>query len=638
MVRKMAYSGIFYLIGLFFASFFSFETSLLCSGGILLIALAYFFLMKVKRNYALLCGIFLSVGFLIYGGYGILFCNPVLEKVGSEGIFVGKITDWEDYNGDKSAYILDGKIDGKIPAKIRIYTECFPCKYGDTMRFKGVFSELEDTYVFPEKSYFNSLNIFVGVDEMSYLYVDERENFSFVGEVFRFREYLKERISFVLPGQEGALLTAILCGDKSGISSDNKTLLYRIGIGHMMAVSGVHITILIMLFSQLTGSFIRNAKVKFAVTECVILCFMIFAGLTPSVIRAGILLTFLYMAPIFYRKTDFMSSLGAAAIFLTITSPFSIRDPSFMLSFAGAWAFGCAAPSVISWLEIKNPLLKALVSTTVASVVLMPVSAMFFDEISIIGPLTNLFLIPLCTLALICGILMGITGGVTFLAFPLLTVGGLCCKFVLAVADFFGRMPFTYFSANYEFLQYGLIISIAVIAAVKLIFKKTKYTVFLSACMVVTLIFGGFLYKFIYRNMLEVADFSDAVVVSKGNTAVIVMRSDNSDMAVKKYLQQKGISTIETAVFFHEKTSDVVSFQNDFGLFRVNRIFDNLDNYENSTLEFDGYRIDFGEEDILVSYGEFKASTEDIPENHLLIGNKNGKMKAREIAYGSRQG
>lgn len=634
----MAYTGIFYLIGLFFASFFSFETSVLIGFGVLFIAILYFFLMKAKKNYVLLCGIALSVGLIIYGGYGVFMCRPVLATVGQEGAFSGTITDWERYANDKSAYTLKGKINGKIPAKVRIYADSFQCNYGDTVQFRGRFSELEDTYVFPEKSYYNSKNIFIKAEEISDFHITERKHFSLVGEIIRYREYIEERISFALPGQEGALLTAMLCGDKDRLSSDNETLLYRIGIGHMMAVSGVHFTILVILFSQLTNGIFHSAKVKFAVTEGIILCFAVFAGVSPSVVRAGILLTLLHLAPVFYHKTDFLNSLGLAAVLLTITSPFTIRDPSFLLSFTGAWAFGYAGPAVVSYFKIKKPLLKAVTYATVASVVITPVSAMFFDEISIISPLSNLLLLPVCTVALVCGILVGITGGTALFAYPLLAVGGFCCKIILAFAELFGKLQFTYFSSGYEFLYYGIIIAAVLVILAGLRFKNIGYTCLMSVCMILTLVSGGVFYKLVNRGTLEIAEFSSATVVSKNNTAVLVLRTDDDYDEIKKYLQQRGISDIETVAFVHGKAAETAAFANDFKLFSVNQIFKNIENYEKSTLEYDGYRIDFYKDNISVTYGDFKISSEKIHENFLVAGRKNGKMKAREITYGSRQG
>ena len=146
----------------------------------------------------------------------------------------------------------------------------------------------------------------------------------------------------------------MLFGDKSGIDDTTKTLLYRAGIGHMMAVSGVHLAVVCSLIWFILCMFNMSKYLRFGILMIFNAAFVILAGMSNSVIRAAVMLFLVYGASLFDRRSDLMNSLGIAVILLTAGNPFVVRDASFVLSVTGVIGIGGIAPVITKMIEDKQ--------------------------------------------------------------------------------------------------------------------------------------------------------------------------------------------------------------------------------------------------------------------------------------------
>ena len=122
MTRKMAYIGISYFIGLFFASFISFDNSLIV--GMLFLILAFvIFLIKIKKhNYVSLCLSVVSLSMIWYGIYGLFVYNNIVSVADDHIELAGVILERSDFSDDNSSYVLDTKINSHN-TKVIVYAE-----------------------------------------------------------------------------------------------------------------------------------------------------------------------------------------------------------------------------------------------------------------------------------------------------------------------------------------------------------------------------------------------------------------------------------------------------------------------------------------------------------------------------------
>lgn len=185
--------------------------------------------------------------------------------------------------------------------------------------------------------------------------------------------------------------------------------------------------------------------------QIVIWTFALFSGFSPSVTRAAVMLTLLLLSDVMLRSGDCMNTLGLCALIMPLNNPYMVRNPSFLLSLFGAMAVGAVAPRVVNVVQYKGiagKLLKSCIFSLTVMFTAMPVTMLFFDEISIVSPLTNVILVPFCTLALSLTVITAITGGVNFIAVPVLKTAGGIIHCVLSVTDKISSFSYSNITLN----------------------------------------------------------------------------------------------------------------------------------------------------------------------------------------------
>ena len=275
-------------------------------------------------------------------------------------------------------------------------------------------------------------------------------------EIKKYRDYLFSKINNIVGGEEGGFLGAMLCGDKSEMSYETKLKLYRVGIGHIFSVSGTHLVIISGFFGFLFKLLSLGKRASFLFMELVVWSFVVFSGLSPSVVRAAIMITVIMLSGQFNRKGDCLNSLGLCCILLTIRNPYIVRNTSFLLSVTGVFALGVVAPKVTSSIGVKGiggKLVKSIAAMFVLLFTAMPVTMLFFDEVSLVAPITNIVLLPVCTLALSVTVIVAVTGGVSFIAVPVLRFAGILIKAVLYVSDKLSSFRYSYITLSSKELK-----------------------------------------------------------------------------------------------------------------------------------------------------------------------------------------
>lgn len=131
-----------------------------------------------------------------------------------------------------------------------------------------------------------------------------------------------------LPAREGGFLYALLLGNRSHLDPLDEQNLQKVGLSHIIAVSGLHLMFLVGLIYRLF-----SRRIGVFVSFFVILFFIPMAGASPSIIRAGIMATLSGIAYLFGRVSDGQTSLGAALLVLLCLNPYAIFSLSLELSF-----------------------------------------------------------------------------------------------------------------------------------------------------------------------------------------------------------------------------------------------------------------------------------------------------------------
>ena len=571
MMRKMAYVGIAYIAGLFFASFFDFNIILLFITAIVAILIAYIVCFRNKKKEIIVVVISFCVAMTMNLGYTKLVYQNVIKYDNQKVTFKGEIINFSQLNNDKAFYTVKGKINGEETATLIVYTDFQKCDYFDNIVFEGTLAKLEDSLTFPSESYYKAKNIFLETNEVVSLNIIQNNKVSIKKYIRNYRDYIFKRITTILPGDEGAFLGALLCGDKSSLDVNVKTTLYRAGIGHIIAISGAHLMIIAGLLLWFLKKLRINRWGRFFIIETVIIAFTVFSGLSISVIRAGIMFTILMLGTIAKRQIDILNSIGIAGIILTIASPFAIRDASLLLSLSGVFGIAVFAPVIVKFLDFKGKYLwlkNSLITMLCTSIATLPFVVLFFDEVSLISPITNILLAPLCAFALLCGLIVAIFGGTGMIAYPMLTIAGMCLKSVLLISKLLVKIPFSYIPLGYTFIPLALAFALIGIFVITYIFKTKKALLSSILASILVMLISTAFFTNNMHSKLRIAILSQnnstAIVLYKSGQASIIDIEGKGKISevVEKFINKKGINNIKILLLTENSQKLVSSYVN----------------------------------------------------------------------------
>ncbi len=224
---------------------------------------------------------------------------------------------------------------------------------------------------------------------------------------------LRNAVETCFPERTQAFMTAILLGDRYGLSEEDVTYLSEAGLYHVTAVSGLHCAFLLSLLGFLTG---RRRRLLSAVAIPVLAFYALMAGLTPSVVRACVMLSLALIAPLFERESDPPTSLAFALFALLLANPFSVKSISLQLSFAAMAGLVWLTPKLYDRIRAKKRgraawfVLGSLAATAGALVFTAPLTAFYFGCLALVAPLSNLLCLWAASLTFASGLLAALLG------------------------------------------------------------------------------------------------------------------------------------------------------------------------------------------------------------------------------------
>lgn len=398
---------------------------------------------------------------------------------------------------------------------------------------------------------------------------------------YKVRNYLLSNISYALPGDEGELLKGMLLGNKTGVPEEINESFRHVGLSHLFAVSGLHLSIWVGLFSYI--KFKRNSfRVMMRVVSALfILFFMAVTGFTSSVFRAGIMTLVFLAAQGLGRKADGINSLGLAAVILCLINPYSCLELSFLLSFSATLGILICYTPIESLGErlqcrlngiVGKPLKWIITAGAVslsASIFTFPVASIVFGEISAVSPFANLIVPSLGAVSMISGGLAAVFPSnpiFFFITKPLFLLCGIINNFIIKFCMWLGGLEFSHFRISGENATV-ICAGIMVLLAVTFIFKNYRKVLplALSLCLLFA-VCTEISEIFLKANTLEIivcdSGESPCVVLSDGKSAVIMGSgsSYNAETSIDKALSSAGTEKINAIAA--TKYDNIASIEN----------------------------------------------------------------------------
>ena len=436
-----------------------------------------------------LCKISLLVMIVIvlsaYGPYdflGLYSASQAVDMFLTDGDWVcstGQIYRKEIKNNQTRYFVKDAQVvtdQGTLSNtsySFNFYSDFIPIKSKIELRGQvQKFQEPRNLGEFNIKDYYNSIGINFQITEVEILEINTPDMVDY-DFFYRLNKSFVNVFSSGLSSDEAGILSSIVAGNKSELDGDIRSLFQGVGLAHILAVSGLHVSIVCMLLYRL----LRRCGVSFIVSSIfsgvVAVVYGIFTGGSLSSVRAiGMFLLYL-LAQILGESYDMLTAAAAMAIMLLVSNPLYIKNGSFLLSFGAILSIWfIAIPLNRSFMEIRkeqnarwkmlfcgrgrmgdyffeviNKLSDYVVGTLIFSfginVGMLPLLVLLYHEVPTYSIFLNILILPVMPLLLLIGLLGGLVGLVFGLGPTDIILKP--CHFIIlymeSISEFFLRLP-----------------------------------------------------------------------------------------------------------------------------------------------------------------------------------------------------
>lgn len=499
----------------------------------------------------LLCGV-AAAALLVRMGTLALWAAPIEAREGSEARIHAAVAEASRgfVEDTARATVIVDEVDGAVVHPFRVYVSSMPETDPGECFYAGVrFTALE------QNTYRNSYladGVFLAAEYLSD-YEPAGQSGALWARACRLRTAAVGVLRRTLSQPYSGMAAAITVGDRTVLQAEVQDTLRRAGLAHMIVVSGLHLSALSgLVYAVLRGLFGYRAGAVGAMAS--IPAFWLLIGFTPSAVRAGIAMLLLYGGMLLLRRSDGLTSLGAAALLLCLQNPYAALDIGLLLSFSATVGVLWVVAARRRWLaehrttqplpvRIGINLFWAAAVPFATTLATLPVLIVTGSGVSLLGVISNLLVVPVLPLAVGSGFATIIFGFVPWLRFFARLVGLICSltlRWALWVARWVAEVPhtFVFVSGAFAFCCVVLFCILAWSAwAMRVSLRRAA-----TACVLFT-VFCGVIYAAsdtgVVRIVLAGSGGNPAVVVLEGMKTAVVYRGPNSNLqAVQDVLTQ----------------------------------------------------------------------------------------------------
>ena len=310
-------------------------------------------------------------------------------------------------------------VSGKVMAYFPKSDSAFALYYGDLIALPAPIREVTPP-LNPEEFDYKAYLARKGITGQVYLkdddWIDLQTNDAnpIYAFSYRFRDILLASLQRSgLSDNEFGVAAAILLGYDDNLADEVRKNYVAAGSMHILCVSGMHVGIIYLLASFLL-SFLNRKKWQKTLKQLLLLALIWFyaliAGLSPSILRASIMISFVIIGEMIRRKGFIINSLAASAFILLCINPNNLFEIGFLLSYAAVMGIVVLQRPIYNLLYFKNKLLdKAWQITAVAlaaQIATIPFTLFYFNQFTTYFWLSNLFLTPISFVVVISGMIL----------------------------------------------------------------------------------------------------------------------------------------------------------------------------------------------------------------------------------------
>lgn len=456
-----------------------------------------------------------------------------LDSKTADSVF--KIVDIEQETNDGYIYtIKTSKInlpDSPQNIKIKMKTQAkLPADYYDDIYAKISFYSYTDKAFDSYGDYADGIYIRAKLVSLDDITEDTKPPSYYI---LMLRTKIKEILTDDFDKENAGLAFSLLTGDKSILDDSIRNDFRVCGISHMIAVSGLHITLICLLIYYLLKFMNAPPLLSTSVTFMVMIVYIGVSGYSKSALRAGIMIAVMLTAKLVNSKADTLNSLGFAVLIMCL-NPFAVTDAGALLTVTSVLGLCVIKPAYDEVLRPNNKLLCYLYDGvfTAISVLLstLPVCWLLFKRLSLVSLFLNIICIPIMQIALVSVLLLGIFYAVPYLAFLPKHIADFTLGLLINVSDFCdAKFSVLYLDISDEIIGVA-IAGLLLFTGISLLVSNKVNIKIISAFTVIIFSVAAVFSAYNYNNNAYVCvSSSGAVIVYDKDSAVILGADDKGD-------------------------------------------------------------------------------------------------------------
>ncbi len=420
--------------------------------------------------------------------------------------------------------------------------------------------------------------------------------FSLLRAFSRLRQKLQKKIEESFPGENlsevspsGAVLEALLLGERGRMSESITRSLQDSGLYHLFAISGAHIAII----SFLIFSFLKVLKVPERTSYIILIFILVFYAMLvegrPSIIRATLMTVAFLIGKLIWKDTNLLNTLSLSAFVLLLFNPFQLFSLGFQMTFAATLSIVLFFPLIVRYMP-KLPLniSDILILSFTAQLGIIPITASAFNRIAFAPLILNLIALPLISIIMSVG----------YLFIPIAFISAAIARFPVKILDLLITLLINIsdFASTIAFLSYRiptphiLIVSgyylflLAFLAPKKIKRQKILISV-LFLIFFITLITHPFPSKSKHLRMtvMDVGNGDSILIEFPGNRKMLIDGGgsaygdyDIGERVVSPVLWDKGIKKIDYLVLTHSHPDHLYGLFSIVENFRIKEFWESL--------------------------------------------------------------
>lgn len=548
----------------------------------------------------------------------------------STHVLTGRIVSPIDRDPDRFSLVISlREIDGiRVSGRVRVSVRGAetPAGYGDTIKVRGRIYHPRGFnnpggFDYPEYLSRSGIYYTVSVREKDDVFVIRRYAGP-LGKIHEWRERMRQSFLASTTGAGSAILQAMVLGEEGGLTDELRDRFMAAGVTHILSISGSHLGLVALLcfglirgimslmpdraFNRIT-LYAEPGKIAAWLTLPPVIFYSLLAGGQMATLRSLVMIVAALAALIWDRRNWIMLALAFAALLILMFSPQAIFDISFQLSFVSVLAIGYV---VMLWSELglrpsgflRKILHRAAVLAAIslsAGLVTGPLAALYFNQFSMAGLISNMIVVPFAGIAVVP---LGLAAGVFSLLSGSLPGAGLVQKMsetFYSVVVFFARLPFAEFHVPspgvIRLCVYAVfIISLAGYMRRKLLFwaKPLEYSAAPSKAHVRAAAISGFilaltlLYPVLSRpharlTFIDVGQGDSALIQLQSGKNILIdgggshdERFDVGRRVLAPYLWNRGVRKIDLMILSHPHPDHMNGLRHIIKKFQVAELWD----------------------------------------------------------------